>query len=161
MHLKLIKHRCASTVKWRTLVPCSGLSESVPKLYTNFEFYTIEIHKHLENIWTYKAKQFMFTKNNVKQLIFILEDGASGEKVGDIEKMIVKNLFRKSSHYIHLINIWKKITMTSSLQWIQGIKKNLSSKYLRSWNLHSKLDLVNCFYASLWMIGFEDLISIV
>ena len=35
----------------------------------------------------------MFTKNNVKQLIFILEDGASGEKVGDIEKMIVKNLF--------------------------------------------------------------------
>ena len=43
-------HQGASTVKWTTLDPCSGLSESDPKLYTNFEFYEIEIHKHLENI---------------------------------------------------------------------------------------------------------------
>jgi hypothetical protein len=35
----------------------------------------------------------MFTKNNLKQRICILKDGASGEQVGDIEKMIVKNLF--------------------------------------------------------------------
>ena len=28
-----------------------------------------------------------------KQRISILEDGASGEKVGDIEKVFVKNLF--------------------------------------------------------------------
>ena len=35
----------------------------------------------------------MLTKNNFKQRICILEDGASGEKVGDIEKIIVKNLF--------------------------------------------------------------------
>ena len=40
----------ASTVKWTTLDPCSCLSESDPKLYTNFEFYEIKIHKHLENI---------------------------------------------------------------------------------------------------------------
>jgi len=40
----------ASTVKWTTLDPCLGLSESDPKLSTNFEFYEIEIHKHLENI---------------------------------------------------------------------------------------------------------------
>jgi hypothetical protein len=42
----------ASTVKWTTLDPCSGLSESEsdPKLYTNFEFHEIEIHRHLENI---------------------------------------------------------------------------------------------------------------
>ena len=40
----------ASTVKWTTLDPCSGLSESDPKLYTKFEFHEIEIHKHLENI---------------------------------------------------------------------------------------------------------------
>jgi hypothetical protein len=40
----------ASTVKWTTLDPCSGLSESDPKQYTNFEFYEIKIHKHLENI---------------------------------------------------------------------------------------------------------------
>jgi hypothetical protein len=36
----------------------------------------------------------MFTKRNFKQRICILEDGASGEQVGDIEKMIVKNLFK-------------------------------------------------------------------
>jgi hypothetical protein len=36
----------------------------------------------------------MFTKNNIKQRICILEDGASGEQVGDIEKMIVKNLIK-------------------------------------------------------------------
>jgi hypothetical protein len=40
----------ASTVKWTALDPCSGLSESDPKQYTNFEFYEIKIHKHLENI---------------------------------------------------------------------------------------------------------------
>jgi hypothetical protein len=40
----------ASTVKWTTLDPCSGLSESDPKLYSNFEFHEIKIHKHLENI---------------------------------------------------------------------------------------------------------------
>ena len=87
-------YRGASTVKWTTNDPCSGSSESDPKLYTNFEFYEIEIHKHLENIWIYKAKQFMFTKNNFKQRISIVEDGASGEQVGDIEKIIVKNLFK-------------------------------------------------------------------
>jgi hypothetical protein len=36
----------------------------------------------------------MFTKNNINQRICILEDGASGEQVGDIEKIIVKNLFK-------------------------------------------------------------------
>ena len=33
----------------------------------------------------------MFTKNIFKQHICISEDNASGEKVGDIEKIIVKN----------------------------------------------------------------------
>ena len=36
----------------------------------------------------------MFTKNKFKQRISILEDGASSEKVGHIEKIIVKNLFK-------------------------------------------------------------------
>jgi hypothetical protein len=31
----------------------------------------------------------------IKQHICILEDGASGEKMSDIEKITVKNLFRK------------------------------------------------------------------
>jgi hypothetical protein len=35
----------------------------------------------------------MFTKNNFKQRICILKDDASGEQVGDIEKIIVQNLF--------------------------------------------------------------------
>jgi hypothetical protein len=34
----------------------------------------------------------MFTKNNFKQHTCILQDGASGEQVDDIEKMIVQNL---------------------------------------------------------------------
>jgi hypothetical protein len=62
-------------------------------IYTNFEIHEIEIHRHLENIWIYKAKWFMFTKFNFKQRICILQDGASGEQVGDIEKIIVQNLF--------------------------------------------------------------------
>ena len=33
-------------------------------------------------------------KNNFKQHISILKDGASGEQVGDIETIIVKNLFK-------------------------------------------------------------------
>ena len=36
----------------------------------------------------------MFTKKNFKQRTSILENGASGEQVGDIEKIIVKNLFK-------------------------------------------------------------------
>ena len=46
----IVKAKGASTVKWPTLDPCSSLCESDPKLYTNFELYEIEIHKHLENI---------------------------------------------------------------------------------------------------------------
>ena len=58
----------------------------------------------------------MFTKINFKQRMCILEDGASGEQVGDIEKIIVKNLFKIQLHYIKLMNLWKFFTMTSSLE---------------------------------------------
>ena len=34
---QIISQQCASTVKWIALDPCSSLSESDPKLYTNFE----------------------------------------------------------------------------------------------------------------------------
>ena len=37
---------------------------------------------------------YVHKKNNRKQRIFILEDGASIEQVGDIEKIIIKNLFK-------------------------------------------------------------------
>ena len=37
---------------------------------------------------------YVHKKINFKQRISILKYGASGEQVGDIEKMIVKNLFK-------------------------------------------------------------------
>ena len=41
-----------------------------------------------------KLNTLFSQKNNFKQCISILEDGASDEQVGDIEKIIVKNLFK-------------------------------------------------------------------
>ena len=49
----------------------------------------------------------MFTENNFKQCFCILEVGASGEKVGDILKMIVKILFKTLIHYIKLMKLWE------------------------------------------------------
>ena len=80
---------------WTTLDPCSGLSESDPEIYTNFDFYEIEIHKKLESIWIYKAKHLMFTQYIFKQCLSILEDATSDERVDDIEKIIVRNLFKR------------------------------------------------------------------
>ena len=37
---------------------------------------------------------YIHNKNNFNQRISALEDGASGEQVGEIEKIIVKNLFK-------------------------------------------------------------------
>ena len=73
---------------------CSGLSASDPKLYTNFEIHEIEIHKHLKAYESIKPSNLCSQKNNFKQCIFTVEDGASGEQVGDVEKIIVKNLFK-------------------------------------------------------------------
>ena len=56
----------------------------------------------------------MFTKKKFKQRISIIEDGASGEQVGDIKKN-VKNLFKIQLHYMKLMNLPKKNTVTSSL----------------------------------------------
>ena len=41
----------------------------------------------------------------IKQRIYILEDGASGEQLGNIEKIIVKNLFKIYIHYIKLMSL--------------------------------------------------------
>ena len=41
-----------------------------------------------------KPSNLCSQKNNIKQRIFILEDGARGEQVGETEKIIVKNLFK-------------------------------------------------------------------
>ena len=52
----------ANMVKYITPLPYTCLSESVSKLYTNFEFCEGKNHKHLKNTLIYKAKQFMLTK---------------------------------------------------------------------------------------------------
>ena len=83
----------ASTKKWTTLDPCLGLNESNPDLCTTFEFYEIEIHKHLENICIYKANQFMLTKKNQTTYIYFTR-WCCGEQVGDIQKIMVKNLIK-------------------------------------------------------------------
>ena len=58
----------ASTVKWTTLDPCSGLGESDPKLYTNFEFhekhsYTFRKHMNLQSQAFYVYKKTI--SNNI------------------------------------------------------------------------------------------------
>ena len=40
-----------------------------------------------------KPNNLCSQRNNFKQRTSIVEDGASGEQVGDIEKIFVKNLF--------------------------------------------------------------------
>ena len=55
-------------VKWAILDPCSGLSESDPKIYTNIEFDEIEIHEHLKTYVSTKPSKFCSQKtisNNV------------------------------------------------------------------------------------------------
>ena len=50
----------------------------------------------LINIWeTYESTKLsnLCSQKNSNN-VYILEDGASGEQVGDIEKIIVKNLFK-------------------------------------------------------------------
>ena len=51
------------------------------KIHANFEFFEWKIHKHLKNTLIYKAKQFMFTKKEIKKSPHILEDGASSLQV--------------------------------------------------------------------------------
>ena len=77
---------------WIALDPCLELSESDSKLYTDLEFCEEKNHRHFKTIMIYKAKQFMMGKNSKKSL-HILEDGTSGVQVGDIEQVIVENLF--------------------------------------------------------------------
>jgi hypothetical protein len=73
----------ASMVKWIALDPYLVLRNSDSKLYTNFEFREENIHKHLKNILIYKANRFM------NFVLDILEHGASGVQVGDIEQTTI------------------------------------------------------------------------
>ena len=59
-----------------------------------------------------------------KQCIYIWKDGASGEKVGDIEMIIVNNLFK---NYLNYINWWileeKKLGCSQVYSEIRNMKK--------------------------------------
>ena len=69
----------ASVVKWTTHDPCLVLSESDSTLYTNFEYCE---EKNLRNLKTINLQnQAIYDDKNPH----ILEDGASGVQVGDIE----------------------------------------------------------------------------
>ena len=66
--------RGSSMVKYTTLVPCIGSSESDLELYINFEICEGKNHKHFKNTLIYKAKKFMLT-NYFQESLHI---GASG-----------------------------------------------------------------------------------
>jgi hypothetical protein len=51
-------------------------------------------------------------KNNFKQCICILEEGASGEQVDDIENIIIKNLLKYNYVTLNCLIFEKKIMMT-------------------------------------------------
>jgi hypothetical protein len=79
----------ASTVNWTTLDPCLVFNESVSKSYTNFGFceekktQTFQEHIDLQSQANYDDKKYS------KKSLHILEDGASGVQVGDIEQMTI------------------------------------------------------------------------
>ena len=67
------------------------LSESDPKLYTNFEFLWRKNHRHWKNILIYNAMAHAIydDKNNSKKIVHILEDNASVVQVCDIEQVTI------------------------------------------------------------------------
>ena len=92
----------------------------------------------------------MFTKkNNFKQHISILEDGASGEQVGDIETIIVKNLFKLLLHYMKLMNLQKKILWPQVYDEFKEYEKKFKFKIM-------KIIFSQLFLRITLMIGFED-----
>ena len=68
-------------------MPCISFSESDLNLYTNVEFCEGKDHKDFKSTLIYNVKQFMLIFSPRK--VYILEDGASGVQVGDIEQVIV------------------------------------------------------------------------
>ena len=81
----------ASTVEWTTPDPCPMLSGSVSILCTNFEFCEENNYRQFQKHTDLQSQAIFYDKkNNSKKSLHILEDGASGVQVGDIEQVIVK-----------------------------------------------------------------------
>ena len=148
---------CASIVKWTIHDPFLGSSKSDSKLYTNFDTLWRNSSQTFENHIDLQSQAINDDENNFKKSLHILEDGASGVQVGDIEQVIVINLFRIWKNYIKLMVFYgdddRKYIMIS-----RNMKEKFPiSKNLRSWNLCSKSNSTMCFWASLLMIRFEGL----
>ena len=72
-------------VKWTTHDLCLVASESDFKSCTNFEFCEEKIINTKKVYWSTLSND----KNNSKKSLHIVEDGASGVQVGDIEMATV------------------------------------------------------------------------
>ena len=65
------------------------LSESDSILYNNFEFCEGKNHRHCKKHINLQSQAVYDDKKNSKKNLHILENGASGVQVGDIEQMTV------------------------------------------------------------------------
>ena len=83
-----VAHMGASTVKWRTHDLCLVLSESDSKLCTNFEICEGKT-MNISNSVNLQSQAIYDDQKNSNRSLHILEDGASGVQVGDIEQVIV------------------------------------------------------------------------
>ena len=138
-----------------------------------FECHEIEFHKHLKNMWIYKAKQFLFTRKKIQTKFIYCRRRCkwwtSGWHCKDTCQKHVQNIISlhesdESSN--------KNYSDLNLIMNSRNVKKKLKFKYLRSWNLRLKLYLVHYnynvikniiityFYTSLLMIGFEELMLI-
>ena len=62
----------ASTVKWTTLDPCSCLTASDPKLYTNFDFFEIEIHEAFREHMNLQSQAIYVHKKTISNNVYLL-----------------------------------------------------------------------------------------
>lgn len=76
----------ASTIKWTTLDPCTCLSESVSKLYTNFNFCEDKDCEHLE-IYVGLQSQEIYVETKT---LHVLKDGVSGDTLQVLSKFCSK-----------------------------------------------------------------------
>ena len=73
-----------TTIKWTTLDPCTSLSESDSKQYTNFEF--------CDFFWVIQSQEIYVDKNNLKKKVYILQK--------TVQVVILNKLFWKFWQYM-------------------------------------------------------------
>ena len=78
----------ASTVKWTSPIPCIVFSEMIQNYTLSFEFCGELIINLLKTYWSKKI-QANYAGFFLKKSLHILEEGASGVQVGEIEQLHV------------------------------------------------------------------------